>query len=159
MVGAYGRPDTWNWLLTGHLIGAVALVGAAITVSIFSVAANRSADGARVTDLRRLALRTNLMLALPAFVAVYVFGVALADKEYPGKGVDEPSWLGWAFGFTDLVGVFGIIVLSLLQWWVLRRARSGALAGWQAQVATWLSPAVLALLLVILFLMAGKPGK
>lgn len=158
MLGLFGRPDTWSWLLTFHLIGAFTLVGAAITVSIFSVAAIRSTDAERIIDLRRLALRTNLLLALPAFVVVHIFGQMLADKEFP-EGVKSPDWLGAGFGITDGVGVIGIIILSLLQWWVLRRARSGARAGWQAQVTTWLSPTVLAALLVVLFLMAGKPGS
>jgi hypothetical protein len=158
MIGAYGRPHTWSWLLTFHVISAVVLVGAAITVAILSVAAIRQTDAARVTLLRRLALRTTLLLGIPAFLGAHIFGMILADKEYP-SGTKSPGWLDAGFGITDAFGVFGIIVLGLLQWWVLRRSRSGKTHGWQAQLATWLSPATMAVLFVVLFVMAGKPGQ
>jgi hypothetical protein len=41
---------------------------------------------------------------------------------------------------------------------VVRRARAGATQGWQGQLATYLAPLVLASLLVVLFLMSGKPS-
>jgi len=158
MIAAYGRPHTWSWLLTFHVISAIVLVGAAITVAILSIAAIRQTDAARVTLLRRLALRTTLFLAIPAFLGAHIFGMILAGKEYP-SGVKTPGWLEDGFGLTDAFGVFGIIVLGLLQWWVLRRTRSGKTHGWQAQLATWLSPVTMVLLFVVLFAMAGKPGS
>src|SRR5204863_3756777 len=145
-------------LLTFHLIGAFVLVGGVLTVAILSVAALRQAAPERVALLRSLALRTNLLLVLPAFVAVHIFGMVLADREFP-SGTKSPGWLDAGFGITDGAGVIGIVLLSLLQWWVLRRARAGALRGWPAQTASYLSPAVLAAFLVVLFLMAGKPGS
>jgi hypothetical protein len=158
ILGLYDRPRNWSWLLTFHLLSAFLLVGAVLTVTILSIAAGRRTEPDTVTFLRRLALRTNLMLALPAFIAVHLFGQVLAGKEFP-KGVKTPSWLDAGFGLTDLFGILGIVVLSLLQWWVLRRAKRGQLAGVPAHAATWLAPLGLALLTVVAFLMAGKPGS
>jgi hypothetical protein len=158
VIAAFARPHSWLWLLTFHIAFALLLVGAALTVAVVSVAALRQADAPLVVDLRRIALRTNLFLTLPAFVGVHIFGMILADREYP-SGTKSPGWLDAGFSITDAFGVFGIIVLSLLQWWVLRRARAGQLRGWQAQLTSWLSPATILLLLVVLFVMAGKPGQ
>lgn len=157
-VYGYGRPDTWNWLLMFHVLSALVLVAGAFLVTTASLYALRAGTPERVLLLRRLALRTNLFLAIPAFVGAYVLGIALADKEFPDDA-EEPDWLGIGFGLTDLYGIVGIILLSLLQWWVVRRARRGDLRGWQAQLASWLAPVGLALLLVVLFAMSAKPGS
>lgn len=157
MLGLYGRPHDWSWLLTFHLFGAFVLIGAALTVSVVSLAALRQTAADRVTLLRRAALRTNLLAFIPALIVVYVFGAWLASKEHLDK--NTPTWLDLAFRLTDMAVVVGGILLSLLQWWVLRRARAGQLGGWQAQTASYLSPVVLTALLVVLFLMSGKPGN
>lgn len=159
MLAIYGRPADWNWLLMFHVISALLLVSAALVVTTASLYALRRTTATEATLLlRRLALRTNLFLAIPAFLAVHIFGQVLADREFP-KGTESPGWLDTGFLLTDVFGVVAIIILSLLQWWVLRRARSGAVAGWQAQAASWLAPAGLGMLLVVLFVMAGKPGQ
>ena len=159
MLAIYGRPADWNWLLMFHVISALLLVSAALVVTTASLYALRRTTTPEATLLlRRLALRTNLFFAIPAFLAVHIFGQVLADREFP-KGTESPGWLDTGFLLTDVFGVVAIIILSLLQWWVLRRARSGSLKGWQARIATWLSPVVFTLLLVVLFLMAGKPGS
>jgi hypothetical protein len=155
MLALYGRPDTWNWLLMFHIFTALALVAGTFVVASASVAALGSADQGRVTLLRRVALRTNLALVLPAFIAVIVLGATLADKEYPGD--TSPGWLDVGWHLTEGAGVVGGILLSLLQWWVVRRARAGQTRGWQAQVASYVAPLVFAAILVVLFLMSGKP--
>jgi uncharacterized membrane protein len=158
MLALYGRPHSWNWLLMFHVISAFTLLAAALVVTCASVAARRSAARPEATLLlRQIALRANLFLAVPAFLGLHIFGMVLADKEYP-KGTKTPGWLDAGFGLTDLFGIVGIVILSLLQWWALRRTRAGK-PGWQGTVSGWLAPASFALLLVVLFLMAGKPGQ
>jgi hypothetical protein len=157
MLAIYGRPTDWNWLLMFHVMSAFALIGAALVVTSASVYALRRGSPEASLMLRRLALRVNLFFALPAFIAVHLFGQILADREFP-SGVKSPGWLDAGFGLTDAFGIFGIIVLSLIQWWALRKARKGP-AGWQGTVASGLAPASFALLLVVLFVMSGKPGS
>ncbi len=148
---------SWNWLLMFHLFSAFILVAGFLVVTAASVLALR-APGKPGILLRRVALRTNLMVVIPGFVGAHIFGMILGDREFP-KGEKSPGWLDAAFGLTDLFGIVWIILLSLLQWWVLRRARGGAAGGWQAQVASWIPPLGLALLGAIVFVMAGKPGS
>ena len=157
MLALYGRPDTWKWLLFFHILAAVVLVAAALAVSIASLAALRTATAEKDTFFRQAAFRLNVFALLPAFVAVIVLGGALADKE--GLDDNSPDWLDIGWLLTELSGVIAGILFSLLQYWALRRARSGDHQSWQAKVVSYGTPVVLAVLLVVLFLMSAKPGS
>lgn len=148
------RPTDWNWLLLFHLLTAFLLVGGAIVVVLTSLAAGRSGRPEQVPLLRAIAFRTNLVVVLPGFIGVHVFGDLLSNREYGGH---DPDWLGIAFGLTDGSLIIGGVVLTLLQFWVLRRVRAGQLGGWPAQIATYLPAIVLAALVTVIVLMAGKP--
>jgi hypothetical protein len=147
------RPSEWNWLLLFHLLFGFALVGGVLAVTLLSLAARGACE--QVLLLRTLAFRTNLAVVLPAFVGVHILGQTLSDREFPNGG--EPGWVGTAFGLTDAGLVLGGVVLTLLQWWVVRRTRAASAPGWAVGVATVLPPLVLALLVAIVFVMAGKP--
>jgi fructose-specific phosphotransferase system IIC component len=153
VLAVLGRPHDQEWLLLFHLIGAFALIGGFIAVSTASLAALTPSPAERVLALRRVALVTNLVVVLPGFVTAYVFGTILADRRYP----NTPSWLDVAFPLTDVAVVFGFVVLTLLQWWTVRRTRAGTLGGFPAAAASVLPPLVLGLLIAILFLMTAKP--
>ncbi len=91
---------------------------------------------------------------LPGFIGVHVFGDLLANREYDGH---DPDWLSIAFSLTDGSLIVGGVLLTLLQFWVLRRVRAGQLGGWPARVASYLPVIVLAALTAVIVLMAGKP--
>jgi hypothetical protein len=148
------RPDSWNWLLLFHLLAASALVGGVLTVVFVSLAAARKAWPEQVPLLRAIAFRTNLVVVLPAFIAVHVFGDLLANREYK---YGDPDWLSAGFAITDIALIVGGVLLTLLQFWVLRRTRSGQPGGWPAALATYLPAIVLAALVSVIVLMAGKP--
>lgn len=154
MVGAI-RPTDWNWLLLGHLIAAFALVAGVLVLTLTSVAASRSGRPEHASLLRAVGFRTNLVVVIPAFVAVHVFGGILAGREFPGD-VSEPGWLDTSFSIT-IAATLVAVVLAFLQYWVLRRDRTGRPGGWQATSATYAPPVVLAALVAVIVLMAGKP--
>jgi hypothetical protein len=148
------RPTDWNWLLLFHLLAAFALVGGVVTVALVSLAAVRKAWPAQVPLLRAIAFRTNLVIVLPAFIAVHVFGDLLAGREYKHG---DPDWLSAGFTITDISLILGGVLLTLLQFWVLRRTRAGHPGGWQAGIASYLPTVILAALVSVIVLMAGKP--
>jgi hypothetical protein len=148
------RPTGWNWLLLFHLLAAFALVGGVVTVVFVSLAAARKAWPEQVPLLRAIAFRTNLVVVLPAFIAVHVFGDLLANREYKHG---DPDWLTAGFAITDIALIVGGVLLTLLQFWVLRRTRAGHQGGWPAALATYLPAIVLATLVSVIVLMAGKP--
>lgn len=144
-----------DWLLFAHILSAMLLFGGVLAVATVSLAAQRWAWPDQVPILRALAFRTNLFVVLPGFVAVHVFGDLLANKEFKHG---NPDWLDTGFAITDADLIVGGVVLTLLQFWVVRRARSGEPGGWQATWATVLPVIVLGALVGAIVLMAGKPG-
>ena len=149
------RPNEWNWLLFGHLLAAFALVAGVIVVTLTSAAAAWSGRPEQAPLLRGIGFRTNLVVVIPAFVAIHVLGGLLADREFPGD-TKEPGWLGASFAITTIATVVAA-VLAGIQYWAVRRARAGSVGGWQGLTATLVPPVVLAALVVVIVLMAGKP--
>ena len=98
------RPDSWNWLLMFHLLFAFLLVGGVVTVVLVSLAAGRKAWPEQVPLLRAIAFRTNLVVVLPAFIAVHLFGDVLAGREYRNG---DPDWLSAGFAITDITLIVG----------------------------------------------------
>lgn len=148
------RPNDWNWLLLFHLLSAFVLVGGVLTVVLASLAAGREADPEHVPLLRAVAFRTNLVVVLPAFVVLFVFGDVLANREYKHG---DPDWLSASYVITGVSLIVGGVFLTLLQFWVLRRTRAGQLGGWPAELATYVPAVILAALVTVIVLMAGKP--
>jgi hypothetical protein len=153
VLAVLGRPHDQEWLLLFHLLGVFALLGGVLAVTTASLAALARRADERMLALRRVAFLANVLVVLPAFAVAYVFGSILANRRYPSS----PNWLNVAFGLTDVAVVLAFVVLTGLQWWTIRRARSGAPGGFPATAASLLPPVVLGLLVAILFLMAAKP--
>jgi hypothetical protein len=147
------RPTDWNWLLLLHLAFGFLAFGGALAVTTVSVAAARRAWPDQVPLLRAIAFRTNLVVVVPAFIGLHVFGGWLSDREYHGH---EPDWLSIGFAITSAATVLAVLLI-FVQFWVLRRTRAGELGGWQAQVANYVPGLVLAALITVIVLMAGKP--
>jgi hypothetical protein len=144
-----------DWLLFAHVLSAMVLFGGVLAVATVSLAAQRWAWPDQVPLLRAVAFRTNLLVVLPGFIAVHVFGDLLANREFKHG---QPDWLDIGFALTDGGLIVGGVVLTLLQFWVLRRTRAGQPGGWPAALATALPALVLAVLVTAIVLMAGKPA-
>ena len=97
-------------LLFAHILSAMILVGGVLTVVVVSQAAQHRAWPAQVPILRALAFRTNLIVVLPGFVAVHVFGDLLANREFKGG---QPDWLDIGFAITDIDLIVGGVILTL----------------------------------------------
>lgn len=142
-------------LLFVHVLAAMILFGGVLAVATVSLAAQRWAWPDQVPLLRALAFRTNLLVVLPGFIAVHVFGDLLANREFKHG---QPAWLDIGFTITDIDLILGGVLLTALQLWVLRRTRAGEPGGWPAMLATVLPAIVLAALVAAIVLMAGKPA-
>ena len=79
------RPSDWNWLLFGHLLAAFALVAGLTVVTLTSLAAARSGRSEQAPLLYTIAFRTNVVVVIPAFVAVHVLGGILAGRGSPAE--------------------------------------------------------------------------
>ena len=141
------RPDAWDFPLFLHVLGAVVLFGGTASLVVVSLA------GLRVTEhsalLRTLAFRTTLLVVWPSYIVMRVGAQWILSRE----GLDDapaPGWVAVGLVVAD-GGIVVILLLTLLGWLALRRARAGV---WFAGLATLYVVA----LGVAWWAMSAKPG-
>jgi hypothetical protein len=110
------RPDDWNLPLFLHVLGATVLFGTVGVVAVAGFAIRTHGDHQRL--LTRVAQRTYLLGAIPAFILMRVAAEWIDGKEFPNG--DEPGWVGVGFIVSDAGAVLLILVGILL---AVRRQR------------------------------------
>lgn len=115
------RPDDFNLPLFLHVLGAMVLVGS-LGLVVVSLASSRGADAAPGL---RLAYRTLLLGAIPAWIAMRVSGQWIADKEgYTDPDVQVPAWIDIGFVTSEPTLIL-LIVATVCSRVAERRAREG----------------------------------
>ena len=142
---AAGRPFLPLFL---HILGAMVLVGAMLTVLLLTVTAWRRP----LALLSKSAFRTLLIVAIPAWLLMRACGQWMYSEE-GWSGDNDPTWLGIGY----LVGDIGLLVLLITTgvafWW---NRSNKALAG---RIVAVLSLVYLVLLGVAWLAMSGKWGS
>ena len=135
------RPDSWNYALFLHVLGAMILVGAVLTAFV----AQLSADATAVPDrMRSVAFRTLLIAGIPSYIAMFLGAQWIYDKEF-GDVEEDPAWIGIGFITRELGGLL-LLVATICAGIASRKHKSGlakasailaaiALIGWV--VAIW----------------------
>jgi hypothetical protein len=144
------RPDSWDFPLFLHVLGATVLVGGLL--------AGVSSLGFARGDVRflRLGYWSLLAVSLPGWILMRAGGEWIASREgWTNKGVDDPTWLGIGFLLADLGGL--ILLVTLIVGGVgVYRLREGKGSG-LIKATRWLSLLLLAAYLVAAWAMSGKP--
>jgi hypothetical protein len=140
---AYGRPF---WPLFLHVLGAMTLVGGMLAVLVVTVTAWRRPE---TVSLRRAALLTLLVVAIPAWVVMRVGAQWIYSNE-GFSGHDDPTWVGIGFIVADL-GLVVLLVTSGIAFWWDRAGNSVA-----GRLVGGLSGLYLVLLAVAWLAMSGK---
>ena len=143
------RPDSWNFPLFVHVLGAMILVGGLLTgASILTFARG---------DVRflRLGYWTLLAVALPGYIVMRLGAQWIYSKEHLDDAPSDPTWIGIGFIVADL-GALLVLIALIVGGIGVRRLGSGGGQGLlkAAMVIVWL---VLAAALVAVWAMAGKP--
>jgi hypothetical protein len=147
------RPDSWNFPLFLHVLGASMLVGLLAVAVAVLIAATRSGDDR--TAAVRLAFRTLLIGAIPAYLVMRVGAEWIADKE--NLTDSDASWIGIGYSVAD-GGLLLLIVVNVLAGLAYRRARRG---GQPLTLVRWTTGLTLLLIVayaVALWAMAAKPA-
>jgi hypothetical protein len=146
------RPDSWDFPLFLHVLGAMILVGGLVT--------GASALGFARGDARslRLGYWSLLVVSLPGWVLMRVGAEWIYSKEgwddLP-EGVDDPVWLNIGAITADAGGL--ILLVSLVTGGVgVYRMRKGKGAG-LLKATLVLSLVLLAAYMVAVWAMAGQP--
>jgi hypothetical protein len=144
------RPDSWNFPLFLHVLGATILVGGLLT--------SASTLGFARGDARflRLGYWSLLAVSLPGWVLMRAGAEWISDKEGWNKsGVPSPTWLDIGAVIGDLGGL--ILLISLIAGGVgVYRMREGKGSG-LLKVTLVLSIVLLAAYVVAVWAMSGKP--
>jgi len=148
------RPDSWNYALFLHVLGAAVLVGALVTAGSMQVLgwARDKGGGAMFA---RLSFRTLLIVAIPAWFVMRFGAEWIRSKEFP-SGADEPSWIGIGYVTAEPGGLL-LLISVVLAGIGARRLAKGRGADWLTRSATVLTLVVLAAYLVALWAMTAKP--
>ncbi len=145
------RPDSWNWALLVHVAGAMILVGGLLTAGGAAALARRDDTGALI----RFSYLTLATIALPGFIVMRAGAQWLYDKE-GFTGDDDPAWIGIGFGTSDL-GALLLLIALVVGGIGLRRSRRGGGDG-LVRASGVIALVLLALYIVAVWAMAGKPG-
>jgi hypothetical protein len=144
------RPDSWNFPLFLHVLGAMILVGGLLT--------GASSLGFARGDVRflRLGYWSLLAVSLPGWILMRAGGEWIASREgWTKKGVPSPTWLDIGFLLADLGGL--ILLVSLIAGGVgVYRLRAGKGSG-LLKTTLVLSIVLLGAYVVAVWAMAGKP--
>lgn len=142
------RPSAWDLPLFLHVVGAMMLVGASVAgVTIALVA---GPDGA-LSWTRRLAFRTFLIAALPAFVLMRVGAEWMRIKEFGGAATNPP-WVILGYSTADGGGI--LLIVGIVIAWLAARRGSPRLA----KIAAVVIGIAIVGWVITAWAMAAKPG-
>jgi peptidoglycan biosynthesis protein MviN/MurJ (putative lipid II flippase) len=145
------RPDSWNFPLLLHVLGAMVLVALLAVAAVVLSAALRSDDRAGAL---RLAFRTLLIGAIPAYLVMRVGAEWVASKE---KLEDADfAWINIGYMVAD-IGLLVLIVTTVLTGMASRRARRGDTPSGLVRWANGLALLLIVAYAVALWAMATKP--
>ena len=142
------RPDSWNFPLFVHVLGAMVLVGG-LLVATASVLVSRGE-----IRLLRVGYLTLLAVALPGYVIMRVGAEWIYSKEHLDDAPTDPAWVGIGFITAD-AGALLLLIALIVGGIGQRRARGGATGFLRASL--YISVLLLAAYLVAVWAMGAKP--
>ena len=145
------RPDSWNFPLLLHVLGAMVLVGLLAGAAVVLALALRSDDRAAAL---RLAFRTLLIGAIPAYLVMRVGAEWTLSKENLEDA--DFTWVNIGYMVSD-IGLLVLIVMTVLTGIASKRARQG---GTPSGLVRWANGLTLLLIVaygVALWAMSTKP--
>ncbi|HEX8854665.1 MAG TPA: hypothetical protein VF752_03620 [Thermoleophilaceae bacterium] len=145
------RPDSWNFPLLVHLIGATTLVGALVLAGSALLFAWRDGNA----TLAMVGYRTMLLGVLPAWIIMRGGAQWIASKEHLEDS--NASWVGIGFTTAD-AGLAVLVVATLLAWLAVRRTRrEGGTPGGLGVASAFLVAVLVIAYLVAVWAMTTKP--
>ena len=146
------RPDSWNFPLFVHVLGAMILVGGLVA------GASALAFARGDAKLLRLGFWSLMLVSFPGWVVMRLGAQWIYSKEGWDKVPDSliPSWLNIGYLLADAGGL--VLVITLIIGGIgVRRLQAGN-SSRLLKVTLVLSVVLLAAYVVAVWAMAGKPN-
>jgi len=139
------RPDSWNFPLFVHVLGATLVTGATAAAFILAVSSRQW------PWMRRVLARTLLLATFPAWILMRLAGEWINSREnIPGS----PGWLGVGYIVGD-GGLVLLVVAMILGAVGVRRPQRN----WPVSTVAVLTGVYFVALIVAMVAMTGKPGS
>jgi hypothetical protein len=145
------RPDSWNFPLLLHVLGAMVLVALLAVAAVVLSATLRSDDRAAAL---RLAFRTLLIGGIPAYLVMRVSAEWVASKENLEDA--DFAWINIGYSVAD-GGLLVLIVMTVLAGLASRRAQRGDAPSGLVRWANGLALLLIVAYAVALWAMTTKP--
>jgi hypothetical protein len=145
---AIPRPDSWNFPLFVHVLGAMILVGGLVTAT--SALAFARGD----VRLLRLGYWSLLAVSLPGYVIMRIGAQWVASKGWD-KVDPAPTWLDIGYIVAD-AGALLLIIALIVGGIGMRQLRQGKGQG-LLKASLIISVLILAAAVVAIWAMSGKP--
>lgn len=146
------RPDSWNFPLFIHVMGAMLWTGTLLLAVIAFADQRRGGEP-------RFGFLTLLRASIPAYIVMRVGAQLIASKEKVEDS--KEAWIGIGFAVSD-IGVLLLIIATICSYIATRRARSaegGASTGTGLATASMvLSGILLAAAVLAIWAMTTKPA-
>ena len=143
------RPDSWNFPLLLHVLGAMILVGGTLT------GASALAFARGTAPILRLGYYSLLAVALPGWVLMFASAHWIYSKEGLDEGAIESAWIAIGFVVAEAGGV--LLLISLVLGGIgMRRLKSGRGSG-LLKATLVISLLLIAAYVVAIWAMSGKP--
>jgi hypothetical protein len=143
------RPDSWNFPLFVHVLGAMILVGGTLT------AASALAFARGDTRTLRLGYWSLLAVALPGYVLMRIGAQWIYSKEGMDDAPIEEAWTGIGFAVAD-AGALLLLIALIVGGVGVRRLRGGS-GTWLLKATMVISILLLAAYVVAIWAMSAKP--
>jgi hypothetical protein len=143
------RPDSWNFPLFLHVLGAIVLVGGLLA----GVGGLGLARGDQ--RLLRLGYWSLLAVGLPGYVLMRIGAQWIYSKEGLDDAPIDPAWVGIGYVVAD-VGALLLLISLIVGGIGVRKLRSGGGVG-LLRVSLGISILLLAASLVAVWAMSAKP--
>ena len=152
------RPDDWNLPLLVHVFGAMVLVGGLVTALAFQVLGWRRHEPPAAASLARLAFRTLLFVAFPAWWVMRIGAQWIYSEEDWESAAEEPAWLGVGWITSEGGGVFLLVGLILAGIGARRLGRSDTGSSALVRISTVLVTVAALFFVVAVWAMSAKPS-
>jgi len=153
------RPDSWNYALFLHVLGAMALVGALVTAVTAQLLGWKKAAAGDPLAYARVAFKTLLLVGIPSWFAMRIGAEWIASKEGWNNVDNPPSWLDVGFITADAGGILLLVSVILAGFGVRRVGRSdGGGVSNLSRSAGVLAIVLLVAYLVAVWAMSAKPN-
>jgi hypothetical protein len=144
------RPNSWDWLLLVHVLGAMVLFGGLLT----GVAALAFARGE--ARMLRLGYWSLLAVALPGYIVMRIGAELLYSKEEKViPELEDATWIGIGYIVAD-AGALLLLVSLIVGGIGMRKLRTGGGAG-LFKASMVISTLILVAAVVAVWAMSAKP--